>query len=111
MSALIQKKLATTAQQQYEKYHLIRANQEPLASQIQSYWVDLKFKFCGAGEAVPTEFTSPYVRHLDQLARIPALVEETRKPQHRRASQAFLPPRAAPVLDLDNLRGTVCEQS
>ena len=58
MSSIFQKKLATIAQQQYEKYHLIRENQEPLASQIQSYWVDLKFKFPGVGEAWSAVFIS-----------------------------------------------------
>jgi len=53
-----QKKLATTAQQQYERYHLSRENQKPLSTQIQKYWVDLGFKFPGVGEAWSAVFVS-----------------------------------------------------
>ncbi|HZR81851.1 MAG TPA: DUF2272 domain-containing protein [Candidatus Binatia bacterium] len=53
-----QRKLATIAQDQYEKYHLIREAQEPLASQIEDYWKDLGFDFPGVGEAWSAVFVS-----------------------------------------------------
>jgi hypothetical protein len=47
MPTAFQKRLATTAQTQYDKFRFIRENQEPLASQIEDYWTGLGFKFPG----------------------------------------------------------------
>lgn len=53
-----QKKLATVAQQQYDKYHLFRENQKPLSTQIRSYWTGLGFTFPGVGERWSAVFIS-----------------------------------------------------
>lgn len=53
-----QKKLATVAQQQYDKYHLLRENQKPLSDQIKLYWTELNFKFPGVGEKWSAVFVS-----------------------------------------------------
>ncbi|MGJ7497884.1 DUF2272 domain-containing protein [Variovorax sp. RT4R15] len=58
MPTLFQKKLATIAVQQFEKHHLLRENQEPLASQIKAYWQDLGFAFPGTATAWSAVFVS-----------------------------------------------------
>jgi hypothetical protein len=40
-----QKRLSTVALREYERFHLLRENQEPLKTQIQSYWTALGFPF------------------------------------------------------------------
>lgn len=45
MSTPYQRALATVAQTQYDRYHLYRENQNPLAQQIQRYWTNLGFQF------------------------------------------------------------------
>jgi hypothetical protein len=56
-STAFQKKLATIAQQQFDKYHLLRENDDPLATQIRAYWKDLKLAFQG----VATPWTAVFV--------------------------------------------------
>lgn len=51
-----QKKLATIAQQQYDKYHLLRESQYPLAGQIREYW-----KGIGAFPGVETPWSAVFV--------------------------------------------------
>lgn len=51
MSTPYQRALATTAQRQYDRYRLLRENQQPLSGQIQRYWVDLGIAFPGV--AIP----------------------------------------------------------
>lgn len=51
-------KLADIAENQYNKYHLIDENDEPLSSQIEKYWTDLGFDFPGVGEAWSAVFVS-----------------------------------------------------
>jgi len=58
MSTTFQKKLATLAFQQHEKYHLIREAQEPLATQISKYWTDLGLAFPGVGTPWSAVFVS-----------------------------------------------------
>ena len=53
-----QRKLATIAQQQFDKYHLLRENQEPLASQIASYWTGIGLPFPGVDIAWSAVFVS-----------------------------------------------------
>lgn len=57
-STPFEKRLATIAQQQYDKYHLLRENQDPLATQIKAYWRDLGFAFPGVGTAWSAVFVS-----------------------------------------------------
>jgi hypothetical protein len=58
MSTVFQKKLATIAQQQYDKYHLLRENQKPLSTQIATYWKDIGKSFPGVSEAWSAVFVS-----------------------------------------------------
>lgn len=53
-----QRKLATIALQQYEKYHLVREQQSPLSGQIEKYWTDLGFSFPGVKMAWSAVFVS-----------------------------------------------------
>ena len=41
MPTAFEKRLATLAQAQFDKYRWLRENQEPLAGQIKAYWIDL----------------------------------------------------------------------
>jgi hypothetical protein len=58
MPTAFQKRLATLAQQQFDKYHLLRENQEPLASQIAAYWQDIGLSFPGTSTAWSAVFVS-----------------------------------------------------
>jgi hypothetical protein len=58
MPTAFQKRLATIAQTQYDKFRFIRENQEPLASQIEAYWTGLGFKFPGVEVAWSAVFVS-----------------------------------------------------
>lgn len=58
MPTAFQKRLATIAQMQYDKFRFIRENQQPLASQIETYWTDLGFKFPGVDVAWSAVFIS-----------------------------------------------------
>lgn len=58
MATTFQNKLATIALQQFDKYHLLRENQDPLELQIQSYWEDIDRKFPGVDTAWSAVFVS-----------------------------------------------------
>jgi hypothetical protein len=58
MQTTFQKKLATVAQGQYERFHLMRENQEPLSTQIKAYWRGIGLSFPGVGEAWSAVFVS-----------------------------------------------------
>lgn len=58
MPTAFQKKLATVAQQQFEKYRLLRENQQPLARQIRAYWKQLGLKFPGVSVPWSAVFVS-----------------------------------------------------
>lgn len=58
MQTVFQKKLATVAQGQYEKFHLLRENQQPLSAQIKAYWKDIGLSFPGVEEAWSAVFVS-----------------------------------------------------
>lgn len=45
MSSVYQKRLASVVQGQYEKYHLLRENEPPLAAQIKAYWQGLGLQY------------------------------------------------------------------
>jgi hypothetical protein len=45
MPTPFQTKLATIAQQQFNRFRLLRENQPPLSNQIQKYWTDLGIPF------------------------------------------------------------------
>ena len=58
MSTPYQKRLASIAQAQYEKYRLLRENQPPLSTQIKTYWTGLGLKFPGVSTAWSAVFVS-----------------------------------------------------
>lgn len=58
MPSVFQKKLATTAQDQHRRFHLLRENQNPLAAQIARYWTDLGLGFPGTHIAWSAVFVS-----------------------------------------------------
>lgn len=58
MSSSFQLRLARIAQQQYDKYHLMRESQSPLNGQIRTYWTDLGLSFPGIGTAWSAVFVS-----------------------------------------------------
>lgn len=57
MPTAFQKKLATIAQTQFDRFRLFRENQEPLASQIRDYWRGID-TFPGVGVAWSAVFVS-----------------------------------------------------
>ena len=58
MSTPFQLRFARTAQQQYEKYYLMREGQSPLKEQIRKYWTDLGLSFPGVSTAWSAVFVS-----------------------------------------------------
>jgi hypothetical protein len=68
MQTAFQKKLATIAQDQFDRFHLLRENQPPLSTQIQRYWQDLGFPFPGVGEAWSAVFVSWCVKNAGATA-------------------------------------------
>lgn len=58
MSVLYQRKIASAAQAQYEKYHLLRENEPPLSTQIANYWTGLGLQFPGVSVAWSAVFVS-----------------------------------------------------
>ncbi len=63
MQTAFQKKLATLAQSQYDKFHLLRENQEPLSTQVKAYWQGIGLAFPGVGEAWSAVFVSWCVKN------------------------------------------------
>ena len=53
MSSAFERRLATIAQQQFDKYRWLRENQEPLASQIKACWTDLGLAFPNVAQYAP----------------------------------------------------------
>ena len=45
MPTAFEKRLATLAHAQFDKYRWLRENQEPLAGQVKAYWTDLGLAF------------------------------------------------------------------
>lgn len=58
MSTSFQRRLATIAQQQFDKYHLLRENQNPLSGQIRLYWENIGLQFPGVETAWSAVFIS-----------------------------------------------------
>ncbi len=58
MASSFAKKLAATAQNQYDLYHFDSENDPGLAKQIEKYWTDLGLKFPGVDEAWSAVFIS-----------------------------------------------------
>jgi hypothetical protein len=58
MPSTFQLRIARIAQQQYDKYHLMRESQPPLNGQIRSYWTDLGKSFPGVSTAWSAVFVS-----------------------------------------------------
>src|SRR5262245_32560204 len=53
-----QKKLATTAGKEFEKFRLFRENQDPLMSRIEEYWTELGLTFESVAVAWSAVFVS-----------------------------------------------------
>jgi hypothetical protein len=62
MTTIFQKRLAAQARAEYDRFRLLRENQEPLASRIAQYWRDLGFAFPGVQVAWSAVFVSWCVR-------------------------------------------------
>lgn len=58
MATVFQKKLAAVALGAYEKFHLLRENQEPLLSQVEQYWKATVGGFPGINEPWSAVFIS-----------------------------------------------------
>ena len=58
MPTPFQTKLATVAQQQFNRFRLLRENQPPLSNQIQKYWTDLGLVFPGVATPWSAVFVS-----------------------------------------------------
>ena len=63
MQTIFQKKLATIAQGQHDRFRLLRENQEPLSTQIKAYWQGIGLAFPGVGEAWSAVFVSWCVKN------------------------------------------------
>jgi hypothetical protein len=62
MSTEFHNKLISTARDQYDRFHTIRENQEPLSSQIKLYWSAIGFHFPGVATAWSAVFVSYCVK-------------------------------------------------
>ncbi|MGE0745443.1 MAG: DUF2272 domain-containing protein [Rhodospirillales bacterium] len=58
MTTPFQRRLATVAQGQYDKYRFLRENQPPLSHQISDYWADLGLTFPGVATPWSAVFVS-----------------------------------------------------
>ena len=68
MSTAFDKRLATIAQQQFDKYRWLRENQDPLASQIKAYWTDLGLAFPNVAQPWSAVFVSWCVKQAGATA-------------------------------------------
>lgn len=68
MSTAFEKRLATLAQQQFDKYRWLRENQEPLAGQVQIYWTDLGLAFPNVAQPWSAVFVSWCVKRAGATA-------------------------------------------
>ncbi len=68
MQTSFQKKLATIAQGQYDRYRFLRENQEPLSTQIKAYWRGIGLPFPGVDEAWSAVFVSWCVKNAGATA-------------------------------------------
>jgi hypothetical protein len=68
MSTPFQRLLATTSQNQYNRFHLLRENQPPLNTQIAKYWNDLGLPFQNVSVAWSAVFVSWCVKQAGATA-------------------------------------------
>lgn len=68
MATTFQKKLASIAQGQYDRFHLLRENQEPLSSQIKAYWRGIGLAFPGVDVPWSAVFVSWCVKNAGATA-------------------------------------------
>jgi len=68
MSSVFQKRLATIALGQFDRFHLLRENQSPLSEQIATYWTGIGLAFPGVGEAWSAVFVSWCVKQAGATA-------------------------------------------
>lgn len=64
-----QKKLTTIAGREFERFHLLRENQEPLKTRIEEYWDDLGFTFQSVSVPWSAVFVSWCVKHAGATAQ------------------------------------------
>ncbi len=68
MSTAFEKRLATIAQAQFDKYRWLRENQDPLAGQIKVYWTDLGLAFPNVAQPWSAVFVSWCVKQAGATA-------------------------------------------
>ena len=68
MSTAFEKRLATLAQAQFDKYRWLRENQDPLASQVKTYWTDLGLAFPNVAQPWSAVFVSWRVKQAGATA-------------------------------------------
>ena len=68
MSTAFEKRLATIAQQQFDRYRWLRENQDPLASQVKLYWTDLGLAFPNVAQPWSAVFVSWCVKQAGATA-------------------------------------------
>jgi hypothetical protein len=68
MSTAFEKRLATLAQQQFDKYRWLRENQDPLAGQIKAYWTELGLAFPNVAQPWSAVFVSWCVKQAGATA-------------------------------------------
>lgn len=68
MASVFQKKLASIAQGQFDKFHLMREQQPPLAKQIEDYWRGIGLAFPGVDTAWSAVFVSWCVKQAGATA-------------------------------------------
>ena len=68
MSTVFEKRLATLAQAQFDRYRWLRENQDPLASQVKTYWTDLGLAFPNVAQPWSAVFVSWRVKQAGATA-------------------------------------------
>ena len=68
MSTVFEKRLATLAQVQFDKYRWLRENQDPLASQIKTHWTELGLAFPNVAQPWSAVFVSWCVKQAGATA-------------------------------------------
>lgn len=68
MASAFQNRLATIAQGQFDRFHLLRENQSPLSEQIAVYWKGIGLRFPGVGVPWSAVFVSWCVKRAGATA-------------------------------------------
>ena len=68
MSTAFEKRLASLARQQFDRYRWLRENQAPLAEQVKAYWTDLGLAFPNVAQPWSAVFVSWCVKQAGATA-------------------------------------------